>query len=57
VRTLAARVPVFPPQQALAASQDRLVEKSLFPRLGVPTAVLRADRYHICRCDPAGAQP
>jgi 5-(carboxyamino)imidazole ribonucleotide synthase len=37
-RTLAARVPVFPPEEALAVSQDRLVEKSLFARLGIPTA-------------------
>src|SRR5438067_8372141 len=36
--TLAGRVPVFPPPAALAASQDRLVEKTLFRRLGLPTA-------------------
>jgi 5-(carboxyamino)imidazole ribonucleotide synthase len=36
--TLAERVPVFPPPAALAASQDRLTEKTLFRRLGLPTA-------------------
>ena len=36
-RHLAERVPVFPPSAALEASQDRLTEKSLFNRLGVPT--------------------
>jgi 5-(carboxyamino)imidazole ribonucleotide synthase len=32
------RVPVFPPPRAVAASQDRLAEKTLFRSLGVPTA-------------------
>jgi 5-(carboxyamino)imidazole ribonucleotide synthase len=35
---LARRVPVYPPPAALAASQDRLAEKTLFRRLGLPTA-------------------
>ncbi|MEO8499794.1 MAG: 5-(carboxyamino)imidazole ribonucleotide synthase, partial [Vicinamibacteria bacterium] len=34
---LAARVPVFPNPQALAAAQDRLEEKQLFQRLGMST--------------------
>jgi 5-(carboxyamino)imidazole ribonucleotide synthase len=37
-RTLAARVPVFPSPEALAVSQDRFAEKTLFARLGIPTA-------------------
>jgi len=41
-RTLAARVPVFPPPEALEVSQDRLVEKTLFARLGIPTAPFAA---------------
>jgi len=40
--TLAARVPVFPPREALEVSQDRLVEKTLFARLGIPTAPFAA---------------
>ena len=36
-RFLEARVPVFPPSRALEASQDRLVEKTFFQRLGIPT--------------------
>jgi 5-(carboxyamino)imidazole ribonucleotide synthase len=32
------RVPVYPPPAALEASQDRLTEKTLFQRLGLPTA-------------------
>lgn len=35
---LAARVPVYPPPRALSAAQDRLAEKELFGRLGIPTA-------------------
>lgn len=35
---LAERVPVFPPPAALSASQDRVVEKSFFRDLGIPTA-------------------
>jgi len=34
---LAARVPVFPNPQALAAAQDRLEEKQLFQKLGMAT--------------------
>jgi len=37
-RTLAARVPVYPSPEALEVSQDRFVEKTLFTRLGIPTA-------------------
>ena len=36
-RWLAERVPVFPPPRALEVSQDRLVEKSFFQSLGIPT--------------------
>ena len=35
---LAARLPVRPPPAALAATQDRLAEKQMFRRLGIPTA-------------------
>ena len=38
LRLLAGRVPVHPPVEALAAGQDRLAEKRLFRRLGIPTA-------------------
>ncbi|HSC45661.1 MAG TPA: 5-(carboxyamino)imidazole ribonucleotide synthase [Candidatus Acidoferrum sp.] len=37
VRHLAKRLPVFPPPQALEAAQDRLNEKTLFQKLGIPT--------------------
>jgi 5-(carboxyamino)imidazole ribonucleotide synthase len=36
-RFLGQRVPVFPPPAALEAAQDRLAEKTLFRRLGIPT--------------------
>ena len=36
-RRLARRLPVYPPPQALETAQDRLNEKSLFERLGIPT--------------------
>ena len=36
--TLPDTVPVFPPPAALRAAQDRLVEKTLFETLGIPTA-------------------
>ena len=36
-RSLAERVPVSPPPEALAAGQDRLAEKRFFQRIGVPT--------------------
>jgi 5-(carboxyamino)imidazole ribonucleotide synthase len=42
VRALAQRVPVYPPPAALEASQDRLPEKLLFQRLGLPTAPFAA---------------
>ena len=35
---LAARLPALPPPVALAAAQDRLVEKQMFKELGIPTA-------------------
>jgi len=38
VRWLADRVPVYPPPRALEVSQDRLVEKTFFDELGIPTA-------------------
>lgn len=38
VRDLAERVPVLPPPGALEAAQDRLAEKRLFERLGIPVA-------------------
>src|SRR6516165_8787784 len=41
-RFLAERVPVFPPPDALDAKQDRLSEKLLFERLGIPTAPFAA---------------
>lgn len=41
IRELSARVPVFPPADALATSQDRCLEKELFNRLGIPTT-----RFH-----------
>jgi len=34
---LAQRVPVYPPPGALEAAQDRLAEKTLFRKLGIPT--------------------
>lgn len=37
VRFLAKSVPIFPPPQALETAQDRLAEKTLFRRLGIPT--------------------
>jgi 5-(carboxyamino)imidazole ribonucleotide synthase len=36
--SVAARVPFYPPPQALGAGQDRLLEKRLFGELGIPTA-------------------
>ena len=38
VAELAGRRPVFPPPRALAVAQDRLEEKSLFTKLGIPHA-------------------
>jgi 5-(carboxyamino)imidazole ribonucleotide synthase len=37
VHFLAKKVPVFPPPGALEAAQDRLREKQLFEKLGIPT--------------------
>ena len=37
-RAVGARVPVHPPTEALAVSQDRVVEKTFFRELGIPTA-------------------
>ena len=37
-RALERALPVFPPPAALEASQERLAEKALFQRLGLPTA-------------------
>lgn len=39
---LAERVPVFPNPRALAVAQDRMVEKSLFRRLGIPVGEFAA---------------
>jgi 5-(carboxyamino)imidazole ribonucleotide synthase len=36
-RFLAQRLPVYPPPAALEAAQDRVIEKSLFSHMGVPT--------------------
>jgi 5-(carboxyamino)imidazole ribonucleotide synthase len=36
-RTLAARLPVYPPVRALEVAQDRLAEKTVFHQLGIPT--------------------
>jgi 5-(carboxyamino)imidazole ribonucleotide synthase len=41
-RSLGRSVPVYPPPQALEASQDRLAEKTFFRRLGLPTAPFAA---------------
>src|SRR3954451_17431695 len=40
-RGLARRLPVYPPPEALEASQDRLAEKTLFNILGIPTPPFR----------------
>jgi 5-(carboxyamino)imidazole ribonucleotide synthase len=39
---LAARVPVYPPPEALRVAQDRLLEKSCFRELGIGTAAFEA---------------
>ena len=41
-RFLAERVPVFPPPDALEAAQDRLREKQLFEKLGIPATEFAA---------------
>lgn len=38
VRLLARSCPVYPPPEALATAQDRLLEKHFFQRLGIPTS-------------------
>lgn len=40
-RWMEQRVPVFPPADALEASQDRLAEKTVFTKLGIPTPAFR----------------
>jgi 5-(carboxyamino)imidazole ribonucleotide synthase len=50
---LAARVAVQPPPAALATSQDRLAEKTLFRELGIETAAFRAiDSQHDVAAGP-----
>ncbi len=44
VRKLAERLPVYPPAGALETAQDRLLEKQLFSRLGIPTPAFAAAR-------------
>ena len=41
-RHLARHVPIYPPIAALEVSQDRLAEKTLFTRLGIPPAPFEA---------------
>jgi len=43
---LSERVPVFPNPRALAIAQDRLVEKNLFRRLGIPVPEFEAIATH-----------
>jgi 5-(carboxyamino)imidazole ribonucleotide synthase len=45
-RFLAERVPVFPPPDALEAAQDRLREKQLFQKLGIPATDFVAVANH-----------
>jgi 5-(carboxyamino)imidazole ribonucleotide synthase len=42
VRTLADRVPVFPPPASLEIGQDRLAEKTLFTEVGLPVPMFAA---------------
>jgi len=42
LREMAAARPCFPPVDALRVSQDRILEKELFSRLGIPTPPYRA---------------
>jgi 5-(carboxyamino)imidazole ribonucleotide synthase len=42
LREMAAARPCFPPVDALRVSQDRILEKELFGRLGIPTPQYRA---------------
>ena len=39
---LSQRVPVYPPPAAVATAQDRLLEKQMFAKLGIPTANYKA---------------
>ncbi len=41
-KTLAARVPVYPPPRALEVAQDRVTEKTFLNGIGVPTAAFSA---------------
>lgn len=41
-RWLANRTPVYPPPEALEASQDRIKEKTVFQELGIPTPAFAA---------------
>src|SRR3984893_19315677 len=45
-RFLAERVPVFPPPDALEAAQDRLREKQLFQKLGIPATEFAPGTNH-----------
>jgi 5-(carboxyamino)imidazole ribonucleotide synthase len=45
-RSVGGTVPVYPPPKALEASQDRMAEKMLFGRLGLPTAPFVAIDSH-----------
>ncbi|MFZ2724926.1 MAG: 5-(carboxyamino)imidazole ribonucleotide synthase [Methylococcaceae bacterium] len=54
VAFLAERVAVYPPAQALATAQDRLIEKNFFNELGIPTPRYQAiDGF----ADLVGAMP
>lgn len=41
VQQLAGQVPVYPGAEALATAQDRVAEKTLFTKLGIPTPAFR----------------
>src|SRR5207244_8299168 len=45
-RLLAGRLPVYPPPRALEAAQDRLVEKTFFQGLDVPTPPFLRSEEH-----------
>jgi 5-(carboxyamino)imidazole ribonucleotide synthase len=45
-RMLAERAPVYPPVNALEEAQDRLREKTLFKKLGIPTTEFAAFEAH-----------
>ncbi len=42
IQILSGHLPVFPPPEALRVAQDRLAEKTLFTKLGIPTPEFRA---------------